>query len=338
MFELTVENAADYLRANGWLEAGPARVEALGWGVSNLVLRVVAPSRQFIVKQSRPQLRTKEAWFSDVERVYRESAAMKLLRPLLPEGVVPEVLFEDRANFLFGMTHAPAGARVWKEQLLAGEISTNVAAFAGRVLGLIHECTAAGLSAELSDRTVFRQLRIEPFYERVRQRRPEVATQMTALIAELEERSEALCHGDFSPKNFLVHPSPARRFFTLVDYETCHLGDPAFDLGFFLSHLILKAVRVEPSRSAFFDLTRKFWEMYGQTVCFRPQAELMQRGIGHFAGCALARIDGTSPVDYLQSESQREAVRRIGRRVLHEQPGSWEGVLGIVAAECRRSR
>jgi 5-methylthioribose kinase len=256
------------------------------------------------------------------------------------------VLFEDRANFLFGMTHALAGAEVWKERLLAGELSNDVAAFAGRVLGLIHERTATGLGADLADRTVFRQLRIEPFYARVRERRPEVAPQLTTLIAELEQRSEALCHGDFSPKNLLIHPRNAPHagqggvvdgsIFTLVDYETCHLGDPAFDLGFFLSHLILKAVRAEPSKAGFFDLTRSFWETYGQTVRFRPQAELVQRGIAHFAGCALARIDGTSPVDYLPAESQRDVVRRIGRRVLHEKPAQWDDVLGMVAAECRR--
>src|SRR5262245_1983320 len=127
MYELTVDNAAAYLQARGWLgdlgdlDSGPARVEALGWGVSNLVLRITTPASHpseggdrggvFVVKQSRPQLRTKEAWFSDVQRVYRETAAMKLLRPLLPAAVVPEVLFEDRANFLFGMTHAPEGAQ-----------------------------------------------------------------------------------------------------------------------------------------------------------------------------------------------------------------------------------
>src|SRR6185437_2810121 len=121
MLELTADNAVDYLRPRGWI-AGPARIEALGGGVSNAVLRVETPSRCFVVKQSRPQLRTRDAWFSDLERVYREQEVMQLLQPLLPALAVPEVLFADRDNYVFAMTQAPAEARPWKEALLAGEV------------------------------------------------------------------------------------------------------------------------------------------------------------------------------------------------------------------------
>src|SRR6516162_3406331 len=120
MLELTANNALDYLRSQGWIGSGQARIEQLGWGVSNAVLRVVTPERTFILKQSRPQLRTRDAWFSDLDRVYREQEVMQVLHPLLPD-VVPEVLFSDRANYVFAMSHAPPDAQVWKEQLLAGE-------------------------------------------------------------------------------------------------------------------------------------------------------------------------------------------------------------------------
>src|SRR4051812_47678943 len=119
MLELTAVNALDYLRERGWVGPGPARVEPLGGGVSNAVLRVEADGRRFVLKQSRPQLRTRDAWFSDLERVYREQEVMEVLRPLLPPGTVPEVLFGDRANYVFAMSHAPQDAVNWKAQLLA---------------------------------------------------------------------------------------------------------------------------------------------------------------------------------------------------------------------------
>ena len=56
-------------------------------------------------------------------------------------------------------------------------------------------------------------------------------------------------------------------------------------------------------------------------------------GIEHFAVCALARIDGTSPVDYLPEESKREAVRRLARRILWERPTRWEDVLYMAEIE-----
>src|SRR5262249_5237144 len=122
MHEITLENALEYLRSRGWIGPGPARVEPLGGGVSNLVLRVVAAEGKFVLKQSRPQLRTRDAWYSDLDRVYREQEVMQLLEPLLPPGTVPRVNFVDRANYVIAMSHAPDNSRVWKETLLSGRI------------------------------------------------------------------------------------------------------------------------------------------------------------------------------------------------------------------------
>ena len=333
MLELSADNAADYLRRQGWVGAGPVRVEPLGGGVSNAVLRVEAPGRLFVLKQSRPQLRTRDAWFSDLDRVYREQEVMQALAPLLPPGTVPEVLFSDRANYVFAMSHAPRSAQVWKAQLLAGDVDLNVGELAGRVLGRMHEATARRpeLVERFRDRTVFVQLRVEPFYRRVQERRPEVAAAVAPLTERLLGEAEALCHADYSPKNILTH----EQGFTLVDYETAHLGDPAMDLGFFLSHLLLKAVKRHPDSERYFELTRAFWRGYAREVTFRPLAEMEARGACHCGVCLLARIDGTSPVDYLPEEARREAVRRLGRRILWERPGRWEEVLEVARKELR---
>jgi 5-methylthioribose kinase len=333
MIELTPDNALDYLRATGRLGAGPARVTSLGWGVSNAVLRVETPERLFVLKQSRPQLRTRDLWLSDLNRVYREQEVMQLLRPLLPEPTVPEVLFADRPNYVFAMSHAPVESRVWKESLLAGEVDRTLGEYAGRVLGRMHEATATNRASveAFRDHTVFVQLRVDPFYRRIQERRPEVAHAVAPLVEQLLSVKEALCHGDYSPKNILTHA----RGFTLVDYETAHLGDPTMDLGFFFSHLVLKALKRSAERGRYFDLTRSVWRGYGGEVRFRPLAELEARGVGHFAACLLARIDGTSPVDYLDEEPKREAARRVGRRVLLDGVRAWEEVLSIAAEEFR---
>jgi 5-methylthioribose kinase len=329
MLELTADNALDYLRRRGWI-AGPARVEPLGGGVSNIVLRVETPERLFVLKQSRPQLRTRDAWFSDLDRVYREQEVMEALAPLLPPHTVPEVLFADRANYVFAMAHAPCGASVWKQQLLAGEIDYAVGEHAGRILGRIHESTARDprLTERFHDRTVFVQLRVDPFYRRIQERRPEVTVLVAPLIDRLMSARDALCHGDYSPKNILTH----EHGFTLVDYETAHLGDPTMDLGFCLSHLLLKAVKRCHDRQRHFELMRRFWQGYAAETSFLPLVELQARGIEHCAVCLLARIDGTSPVEYLPEEPKREAVRRLGRRMLEERPRQWGEVLDMAEA------
>ncbi len=325
MIELTVDNAAEYLRQRGWIGDGPVHIELLGGGVSNAVLRVETADRLFVLKQSRPQLRTRDAWFSDLERVYREQEVMQALAPLLPPLTVPEVLFVDRANYVFVMAHAPREAKVWKQQLLAGEIDLTLGEYAGRILGRIHESTASNphLIESFADHGVFVQLRVDPFYRRIQERRPEVADAVAPLIERLMTAREALCHGDYSPKNILTH----EHGFTLVDYETAHLGDPTMDLGFFLSHLLLKAMKRSFDRERHFELTRRFWQGYTAETTFLPQRELQRRGIEHCGVCLLARIDGTSPVDYLPEENKREAVRILGRELLHERPRLWSEVL-----------
>jgi 5-methylthioribose kinase len=286
---------------------------------------VATAERTFVLKQSRPQLRTHDAWFSDLDRVYREQEVMQVLHPLLPPGTVPEVLFSDRPNYVFAMSHAPADSCVWKETLLAGGIDLRLGEQAGSILGRVHEATARNpqLVERFQDKSAFIQLRVDPFYRRIQERRPEVAEAVGRIVDRLLSLKEALCHGDYSPKNMLVH----QQGMMLVDYETAHVGDPTMDLGFFLSHLILKTVKQPAKAPQFFDLTRAFWRGYAQEVTFQALPALEARGIGHFAVCALARIDGTSPVDYLKEETEREAVRSLGREVLAREPQQWEEVL-----------
>jgi 5-methylthioribose kinase len=348
MLELTCHNVLDFLREHGWLEPGPARAELLSGGVSNQVLRIIGSKNTFVVKQSRLQLRTRDPWFSDLNRIWREQEVMQLLLPILPPGTVPAVLFADRDNYVYGMSHAPMDACVWKDILLSSEPfatgfsyvrfskrdwlpmndprGQNLAYLVGLVLGMMHHGTAnkpADL-APFHDHTVYVQLRVDPFYRRIQERRPEVAHVVAQIIEEMLTRKEALCHGDYTPKNMLWHSGG----FTLVDYETAHFGDPTMDLGLFLAHILLKSCRASANRPGFVDLTRSFWRGYADQQPSWPQPELVARGIRHLGVCLLARVDGTSPVNYL-SEPQRDAVRQWGRRILLDDVRTWDDVLAV---------
>ncbi|HEX3725509.1 MAG TPA: hypothetical protein VHV08_04675, partial [Pirellulales bacterium] len=122
----------------------------------------------------------------------------------------------------------------------------------------------------------------------------------------------------------------------LVDFETGHFGDPAFDLGFFSSHLVLKACLKAPRHAAYLELGETFWRMYCQAmepiIGPRELAELVERGIQHLAGCAWARLDGKSPVDYLTDEDRRDQIRSLCREIFETAPTAWSDV----AALCRR--
>lgn len=336
MREITAENAADYLRESGRVPEG-LRVEAreLGGGVSNVVIRVDVEGREPIVlKQSRERLRTRAEWLSRLDRIWVEQAAIDVLGQILPEGNVPALLFDDRENFLFAMSCAPDDAVTWKARLMAGEADGATAAEAGRILGTVH-AEAAGhpaLGSPLfADMAIFDGLRLDPYYRRIAAVHPDLAPGLGRLIASaLDSARRTLVLGDFSPKNILVHG----KGLTVVDFETAHAGDPAFDLGFFLSHLLLKAFRSAPLQTTYLDLTYRFWENYA--LRSDPGGDIVTRANEHAAACVLARLDGKSPVDY-RDQLDVVAVRRFAREALRAVPPDWDGLIQLAAREMQQS-
>lgn len=349
MLLLDEHNAVAWLRETERVPpAADIRVEVLAGGVSNQVLYVSfsdGAGEDFVLKQAREQLRTPDAWFSRLDRIWREVEVLRTCQELLAgnhddeplRARTPEIRFEDRAEYLFAMSAAPRSAEVWKAQLLAGRIEPRIARECGRLLGLLHAGTwhSAEVAARLADRQIFDELRIDPYYRRVREVHPDLAAPLTQLIDSLESEHHSLVHADFSPKNLLVYDANM----LMVDFETGHYGDPAFDLGFFLSHLLLKAVYHAPARSdELLALTTSFWEGYQPKLQSCTDAatyeSLVRRGIRNLGGCLLARVDGKSKVDYLPQCERREAVRRIAVRCLDNGTADWQQVLSAAASEC----
>ena len=367
MHEIVVTNAAAYLREQGWIDAAPVTVTRLAGGVSNEVLfvsQVDRPEANFVLKQARAQLRTRAPWFCSVERIWREVEVLKICTELLAasgeaacSATTPRVLFEDRENYAFAMTAAPRDHVVWKKQLLAGQLAykpeaqasesdamhslarraciatdqadLEIAEQCGRLLGTLHRQSWENddLARRLGDRQLFEELRIDPYYRTVARAFPEFAPHLERLIDSVANHPRCLVHADFSPKNLLVYPGGLM----MVDFETGHFGDPAFDLGFFLSHLMLKAFYKAPDHEPYLELTRRFWQAYAATLLgllsTRLYSHLVQRSIQNFAGCAWARIDGKSKVEYLNDSQRKSAVRELCQEILLQSLSTWDEVL-----------
>ncbi|MDQ2901556.1 MAG: phosphotransferase [Acidobacteriota bacterium] len=325
MFELNAENAVAYLMKRGLAGSGALATE-LGGGVSNTVLRVHAGAAQTILKQSLGRLRVKEEWLSDRRRILRESAAMRLLAPRFPAGSIPRVIFEDPENCLFAMTAAAPEADTWKTLLFSGIQRPETAARAGSLLATLISSTwkDPACEADFGDQTVFRQLRIDPYYRAAAARHPDLRENFERLIDESGRRRVSLVHGDWSPKNLLV----AGDHVTIIDFEVIHFGDPSFDTAFLLNHLLLKSLYLPERQTAFAQLASRFWESLAAGL--PPQTEWMERAtIAHLGCLLLARVDGKSPAEYLETDELKERVRRMARELILNPPGSVEEVFAI---------
>jgi len=137
---------------------------------------------------------------------------------------------------------------------------------------------------------------------------PRARSFLTGVIEETRARRESVVHGDFSPKNVLVHGGRL----VLIDHEVIHVGDPSFDLGFSLTHMLSKAHHVDGRRQAFNAAARLYWETYRESlgdVDFA--ADLETRVVRQTLACLLARVAGRSPLEYLddaERECQQEAI------------------------------
>jgi 5-methylthioribose kinase len=336
-FLLSPQNARDYLAGRG-LARGEEEifVHELGGGVSNIVLRVEwpgNPERRWVMKQSLGKLRVNDDWRSERSRIFREAEAIQALRPVLGREAVPEVIHIDYENFLFIMTAAPPGSLVWKDLLLARRADSQVARIAGLLLAKMINASRddASLSSKFGDRTVFDQLRIDPYYRTTASRHPELRREFDDLIGTSLGIRTSLVHGDYSPKNMLVRGDNI----FLIDFEVVHWGDPSFDAAFLLNHLFLKAFHQPAGSQQFIVLVFDFWKTLLAALGAEAAAGFEAMTLHHLGGLMLARIDGKSPVEYIRDEGTKERVRRAATRIMVEGPRALEDAIEIVRGEIR---
>jgi 5-methylthioribose kinase len=331
------QNAREYLIRRGLVQPAE-RVSAaeLGGGVSNIVLAVEAGNRRWVLKQSLAKLRVKDDWQSDRARIFREADAMEALRDVLGPPHLPEIVYVDRENFLFLMTAAPLGSVVWKESLMEKRRSDlGVANEAGRILArMINGSRAdAVFQHKFWDGTVFDQLRVDPYYRTTAERHPELRNELEELTRAALTTKIALVHGDYSPKNMLV---TGGKIF-LIDFECVHWGDPAFDSGFLVNHLLLKAFHQPASASFYLEALDKSWSTLAKGLGDDLREGFEHRTLGHLGGLMLARIDGKSPVEYIRDEATKNRVRGVAKRILIERPERLDEAKELVVAAIRKS-
>jgi 5-methylthioribose kinase len=338
-FVLNSETVRHYLDQQGLLAASTkSAVRELGGGISNTVLLIEWPledsrdttiaTHRWIVKQSLAKLRVKDDWSADRSRILREAASIRDLRHVLGDSV-PDVIYIDHKNFLFIMGAAPIGSLAWKECLLAGRSDPSVPHEAGLLLGKIITAskTEPKFATLYSDRTIFDQLRIDPYYRTTACRHPDVASTIHKLIEDSGSIRTSLVHGDYSPKNILVRNGRI----LLIDFEVVHWGDPAFDSAFLLNHIYLKALYRPFYKNLYLDIVEIFWAALRTTFGPCGIAEFERMTVRHIGALMLARIDGKSPVEYIRDDEIKERARHVAKRILIEEPQDLKQIAELVA-------
>jgi aminoglycoside phosphotransferase (APT) family kinase protein len=312
------------LRAMGLVEtAQEPRFEALAGGVSSDIWRVDTARGPICVKRARPRLAVAADWCVPVDRNAIEAAWFRTAGDILPEAV-PRILAEDRAADIFAMSYLdPASHPTWKSLLLDGSAHAGTAAAVGERLASLHAATAnrPDLAQAFANIDLFEALRVEPYLTATAKAHPDLAARLGELAGSTLSIRRALIHGDVSPKNILVGEGGP----VFLDAECAVYGDPAFDLAFCLTHLLLKPLARPRAMALHMASYRSLCDAYLGGVTWEPVGALARRAAALLPALMLARVDGKSPVDYLGTDRQA-TLREFARARLAAPVGDLEAI------------
>jgi aminoglycoside phosphotransferase (APT) family kinase protein len=311
------EEFLELLWRDGVLRSADAKLTPLTDGVSSEILRVDDGEDSFVVKRALPRLRVRDHWTANVDRNNYEKKYIEYVARFLPANV-PALRPGPVNRGYFAMEFFGPGFASWKKLLLRGETSVDHAIQAANLLGTIHARSAGNLEAAAQFDTTanFVQLRIDPYLLTTAGRHPSLRAAIQAEAERLASTRICLVHGDFSPKNMMI----STERFVLLDCEVAWYGDPAFDVSFLLTHLLLKGLYHAPRQIGLLEMSRAFWQRYIKQAGSSIDTNALEVRVAHLLPMLLlARVDGKSPVDYLTDPKQANFVRQFTCSALTEE-------------------
>ena len=282
-------------------------------GVASDIALVDLGARRICVKFALGKLKVAEDWRAPVHRNRAEYAWLEFARSVAPRNA-PELYGRSETLNGFAMEHVSGeDVYLWKSALLDEAPDRGEVEAVGQALGRLHAAsTRPGFDrSPFGNRDDFHALRLEPYLAFTAGRHPRVAARLDALVADLYASETALVHGDVSPKNILMRDGAP----VLLDAECATMGDPSFDVAFCLNHLALKSLHLPESRADLLRRADAFMRAYLEHVDWEPKATLDARVAALLPALMLARVDGKSPVEYLD-ERERSRVRAAALRMI----------------------
>jgi len=306
---------AQALRELGLADAGERLVGApLAGGVSSDIWRIDTARGTVCAKRALAKLRVAADWRAPIDRNRYEARWLEVANEASP-GAAPRVLGQhERLGVLVMSWLAPADHRLWKELLRRGDADPATARAVGATLARIHAFSAArpSLAARFDSDAIFFDIRLEPYLLATARRHPDLAPALERLVATTAATKRALVHGDVSPKNIVIGADGP----VFLDAECAWWGEPAFDLAFCLNHLLLKCLWTPAATAAFLAAFEALAGAYLDAVDWEPRAAIEGRAAALLPALLLARVDGKSPVEYIDDDADRERVRRVAGALL----------------------
>ena len=338
--QLTNEQLPDYLRSCGLARMDDTvEVETAGDGNINWVRRATirgAETRSLIVKQARPTLEKFPEYEAPTERLAFEARWFELAAAHDPGGICPRLDHFDVENRVLVMEDLGHAERLDSALAREADVTAPLRELSA-LLGRIHSATATATAGDGALVSQFRngamqRLHGDHIFALPYQQEFPCPPQTAHRAAEIRADSElgeiaarayqryltpvgALVHADVQAGNILL----ARDGPKLLDAEIAHVGDPAFDMGTLVAHLLLPAVAKGRGVNAR-TLVHAAWAAYRTAHGAGAPDEA---NVVRYAGLELVRRTiGAARVPAVESDEAGIRVLEVGLPWIREPDGS----------------
>ncbi len=284
-------------------------------GVSSDIWKVNTNSKVFCIKSSLENLKVDKKWVVPKCRNQIEVKYYNEAKKYIPHSI-PQILAHNKEANIFAMKwYNPSTYKNWKSELLKENIYSNKATHLAFIISKMHNETSSKqeYSSLFSNQKIFDAIRIEPYFYYLAKKYKDFSQIIMDQTKSLINNKKVLVHGDISPKNILL--SPKRTI--IIDAECACWGDPAFDIAFFINHFLLKSLLLKNITNELINLAISFMNNYLKLVKWEDPKKLEKRIVKLLPIFLLARVDGKSPVEYLNCK-QKNITRDFSLNMLNE--------------------
>ena len=297
-------------------------------GVSSEVYHVKTIKNNYCIKRSLKRLLVKKKWIVNTNRIKFEYLWLKHCQNILKRNIPNTYEFNNKKKYIVMEYLKTSQYKTLKQLYFNKIININTIRSISKHLYKIHSNSSNYKTKKTFEGNYknFYDLRLDPYFNEVGRVYPKYKGYIKKINESYIKHSNTLVHGDFSPKNILV----GKNKIIYLDAECCNFGDPVFDLVFFTNHLLIKSIFFKDKSQEFIKLYISFYKEYLSNLSTKNFNSYIDRIIKMTPIMLLSRVDGKSPVEYINKVKIKNIIRKKSFLLLDSKISSLNDIIKVI--------
>tara|TARA_B100000614_G_scaffold81319_2_gene72882 strand:- start:617 stop:1588 length:972 start_codon:yes stop_codon:yes gene_type:complete len=297
-------------------------------GVSSEVYHVKTIKNNYCIKRSLKRLLVKKKWIANTNRIKFEYLWLKHCQNILKRNIPNTYEFNNKKKYIVMEYLKTSQYKTLKQLYFNKIININTIRSISKHLYKIHSNSSNYKTKKTFEGNYknFYDLRLDPYFNEVGRVYPKYKGYIKKINENYIKHSNTLVHGDFSPKNILV----GKNKIIYLDAECCNFGDPVFDLVFFTNHLLIKSIFFKDKSQEFIKLYISFYKEYLSNLSTKNFNSYIDRIIKMTPIMLLSRVDGKSPVEYINKVKIKNIIRKKSFLLLDSKISSLNDIIKVI--------